>query len=629
MKGLLMTATSVTTLKKNIVFMLLCCTVLMMFVAGNTAAWAASCPTSPNYSPDFSSALVPPTCLALNGAPALSGYPGFYPPASTLTQPNGTPNPAQPPPANVAAVLRLTQNATFTSGSAWFNTAQPVAGSFSTTFTFQLSGASDYVADGFAFVIQNSSAGTSALDPDNGADGCSLGFGDAPDGTCTSTAGGITNSLAVEFDTYQNGDIGDPNANHVAIQSCGMSANSVEGPPFGGSCQKADNTLVNLLDPRGHPLTLADGYVHTVTITYSGPGTTLLDVILDGNDLFPGGVVFNMASIGLSSGNAYVGFTAATGGGDDNQDILSWTFTPGAQSAVLSTTTTAVLSFPNASGATAYEYTGQLTQSYPTPVMNVQPILMTQAACDALVQVNFWPARCFVYENAENTGLDSAVVFAVTCPDSPGQTCGSAADQNFFAQLGTGFTFLHSDNPFFFYPGFDSLLNPFPGWLKWPLPAPSTPLSPISPPAIGAMSNQISGFTIDPHVVGPSGGGGSYWVATYDTPGEMPPGITISSPTFTTYHLNQPVTANYTCSNPSTSQPAGSATGPYLTAASCTQSIGTQNSPCTFTPVGSQTGGLVCTGTVPTSSKGLHAFVVTAIDSGGNQNLDAVIYNVK
>ena len=185
------------------------------------------------------------------------------------------------------------------------------------------------------------------------------------------------------------------------------------------------------------------------------------------------------------------------------------------------------------------------------------------------------------------------------------------------------------------YPGIDLFLNPFPGWLKWPLGP--NPLSPPSPPAPGTMSNQIISFSNDKAVTsGGSGGGASFWVATYDTPGEIPPGITISSPTFTTYTRNQTVTANYTCSNPSTSKPLLNATGPYLTVdpsltgTKCAQSTGTQTS-CTYTPVvgPGHTGGRACTGTVDTSSKGLHTFVVTAIDSGGNQNLDAVIYNVK
>ncbi len=65
---------------------------------------------------------------------------------------------------------------------------------------------------------------------------------------------------------------------------------------------------------------MADGNVHTATITYSGPGTKLLDVILDNIDLFPptpsnpsGGVVFDMTTIGLTNGtNAWVGFTGST-----------------------------------------------------------------------------------------------------------------------------------------------------------------------------------------------------------------------------------------------------------------------------------------------------------------------------
>jgi hypothetical protein len=300
----------------------------------------AQCPASPapEYVPDFSSNQ---NCLTLNGTPSDSGYPGFFAPAFSLTPPPGTTNPAQPAPAGVTKVLRLTTNGTFTSGSAWFNLAQPVAGTFSTTFTFQLSNSSTFVADGFAFVIQNVPTNPlNALDADNGADGCSLGFGDAPTNhVCTSASGGITNSLAVGFDTYQNSDVDDPNGNHVEIQSCGLNANSVEASPLAGSCQLANSTLANLLDPRGNPLTLADGYVHTVTIKFTPSGACassacpgILDVVLDNNDLFPAvgeapeGVPFDMASIGLTNGTAYVGFTGATGGGDDDQDILSWTF---------------------------------------------------------------------------------------------------------------------------------------------------------------------------------------------------------------------------------------------------------------------------------------------------------------
>ena len=185
-------------------FVMVAAIAVLVVVAGSTTAWAQSCPTSPNYNPDFSSNQ---TCMTLNGT--TSGYPGFY----TAVSGSGI-------------VLRLTPNSTFTAGSAWFNTQQPVSGAFSTTFTFQLSGGntSDSPADGIAFLIQNSATqGTSALGPD----GCGIGFGDSSSG-CTPPTGGITNSLAIEFNTYLNQGV-DTSNNDVTIQNCsGTGANSVE-----------------------------------------------------------------------------------------------------------------------------------------------------------------------------------------------------------------------------------------------------------------------------------------------------------------------------------------------------------------------------------------------------------------
>ena len=61
-------------------------------------------------------------------------------------------------------MLRLTPNQSGWAGSAWYNSQQVVSGPFSTTFTFQLTGANDGTlcgdvpcpGDGIAFVIQNS-----------------------------------------------------------------------------------------------------------------------------------------------------------------------------------------------------------------------------------------------------------------------------------------------------------------------------------------------------------------------------------------------------------------------------------------------------------------------------------------
>ena len=209
-------------------------------------------------------------------------------------------------------------------------------------------------------------------------------------------------------------------------------------------------------------------------------------------------------------------------------------------------------------------------------------------------------------------------MFEVTCPESQGGTCGSVNLPSFFAGLGTDFQFSQNDNPFFVYPGQFGIFNPFPGWLKGS--SGPDPLHPCTPPSSGPLfqSNQIDAFTIDGgkgH--GGSGGGASCWVLTYDTPGEALPGIKITSPTFTTYVQYQQVPATYQCSNPFTSKlepislnnpPGSSLVGPYLTLASCTSNA--QN------------------GFVNTSTLGYHTFEVTAIDTGGNTNVQVIIYLV-
>ena len=382
-------------------------------------------------------------------------------------------------------VLRLTPNQLDQAGSAWFNIQQPVAGTFSTTFTFQISGANTTQpgcapdqfgfcpADGFAFLIQNSPTGANSGLAALGPDGCGIGFGDSSTG-CTPPTGGITNSVAVEFDTFQNGD--DPSNNHVAIQSCQTSSNTrdpgicriadnpnlqttgavtttgsttvtwasgnqfntawvpgttilINGSPFSiASVGSATSLTVTVAPPAfstptpySVAINMADGNPHQVTITFAPPvmgvSTGTLDVILDNTDLFPptnsnptGGVPFDMTSISLNSGNAWVGFTAGTGGADDNQDILSWTFTPQTQTALVTVNQQSTLNFQNTAQQNVYDYTSQLTSGAPTTVQ-IKPILMTQPACNVIVQKSFWPAHCFVYNNAENSGMDAAVMF--------------------------------------------------------------------------------------------------------------------------------------------------------------------------------------------------------------------------
>jgi Legume lectin domain len=522
-------------------------------------------------------------------------------------------------------VLQLTPNTTGQAGSAWFATQQPVASPFSTTFTFKLSNpsaGSEGNADGIAFVIQNSAL--TALGPD----GCGIGFGDSA--YCTSSTGGIPNSLAVEFNTFENPNV-DTSNNDVTIQSCPVTeANPTGANSVDPTCTiKVNNSL---------PITLADGNVHTVTITYSGSSTTLLDVLVDNNDLFPGGVIFNLANIGLNAGNAWVGFTAATGGGDDNQDILSWTFSPNTQSAVTSTGTTGVINFAGGigNGNTGSDFTSLLTPGGVTSAtFSVNPIPISQSACNKIVQKTFPLTQCIVYENTGN-GQPGSMLYSLLCPSLLDGTCGTPSDEDFFALLGTDLQLEYSENP-----GLQLLVStvgPYLGVLKGVGPNALTPCAGLTQFA----SNQIVFGSVGGDTLGSthamSGGGGSCWVVTYFTHGEVPPGIKVTAPTSTTtYPPLTSETATYTCSNPSTSQLSTSSVGPYQTVASCTASVpgaSLVSQSCTPTPTAvppGPGGTLTCTATfvTPNPKKAQsYLFTVTAVDSVGDLNVYLVVYKV-
>lgn len=507
------------------------------------------------------------------------------------------------------------------------------------------------------------------MDIGGSQDGCGLGFGQSSgtDGNgnndCTSPTGGIPNSVAVEFDTYTNPYNGDPSNNHVAIQSCGPDPNNVDGPNVQGpgphvNCRKADNDLTQLVPS----INMADGNPHTVTISYS-PATTSgcgdggtsacpanLHVILDSVDLFLGGVAFDMNSIGLGTGGtAYVGFTGATGGSYETQDIWNWTFTPQQQSGVVAAgaANPTVLGYSGGptngtNGNTGYEYDLQLdatgnngNTNPPFATGSVTAIVMDQKSCNKLVQKKFPLTQCFVFQNADGKGNSGAVLFELTCPGLNGgisSQCGDPSSNDFAAALGTSFSFVKSQNPGFQL--LNSTIGPYPGWLKGDG---GTPGHPCMPPSTGSLfqSNQISSFNVqfDPlgTTKGKSGGSGSCWVATYATTGELPPGIKVTAPAFKTYSKNTtPGVATYACTNPPTSfkDPTG-ATGPYLAVAACTQNQAPSgNATNTNACITDASGNMSCTGQYDLSVKGTHVFTVKSTDSGGNVNVNIVVYSV-
>ena len=284
--------------------------VLLAMVMGVGSSAAAQCPASPSYAPDFTANQ---SCMKPNSNAA------FVMSGST--------------------VLQITSSTGNQTGSAWYLTPQAVENGFTTTFQFQFTNASNPPADGIAFVIQNSSTEAIGF---TGGNGGAIGYGDADANLNPSQGNGIPNSLAIEFDTFENG--WDPQAvngsvSHVGIQSCGTGPNTshhgflCDGPGTPNSTVGAPVVTANM----------ADGATHSVTITYvpacpnCTPATVAnIQVVLDGVNLYPNGVNVDLSIIGLGAGGtAYVGFTGATGGDWETQDIETWTFAPTQQGQII------------------------------------------------------------------------------------------------------------------------------------------------------------------------------------------------------------------------------------------------------------------------------------------------------
>ena len=593
-------------------------------VAVATLASAQSCPNSPGYSPDFSANQA---CLALNTS--TSAYPVTFAPSQSSS----------------STAMRLTPAVNGLESSAWYATPQNVTTGFSTTFSFQIGQPNPYDADGIAFVIQNS--GVTALGPG----GCGMGYGgDAATG-CAPAVGGIPKSVAIAFNTFDNGSLIDPSSNNdVAIQSCGASPNSVD---VSSSCQIAYAVLPSTI-------ALTDDTVHTVTVTYTPSASSncgvsgsqicsSIDVVIDGTDLFPGGVLFDMTSV--TPNTAFVGFTAATGGGSDVQDIVSWNYSPmqtetGTVAPAQTTPTTFnynggfAVNDPNS----GYNFSAQQTTTNQTLQVTVSAIPITQAACTQLVQQNptFAGAQCFVYQNGGGLGKDSAVLFEVTCP---GGSCGSLVDP-FYADLGSQFSFSCAENqnlppgqnltcpP----DGSDSPAGttfalphltpadglPGVGFLKGEGPDSQHPCTAGASPLF--TSNQIEEFHLGDTSGGAKGGSGgttSCWVMTYHTPGETPSATVIQPVDGGTYTQNQndsATKASYTCAAVSTGDPNQVPTGPYLTVPPAPTGA------CVAT---NSVGGPVANGAqFDTSALGVHSVTVQVQDSAANTNLRVVTYTV-
>jgi len=214
-------------------------------------------------------------------------------------------------------ILRATPALFGQSGSA-FGTSQIALGAgdtFSTFFQFRFTqpGGID-PADGITFTLQTVS---------NAAGGAGGGMGYA----------GLSPSVALEFDTFNNGGADGNSSNHVAVN---VDGHIIDGTPqsdqhltfvngnqvcdFGSAtsharpgCMSNGDLWSAWIDYDGSHLSvaLADG---GASGTLTRPATNILD-----------NIPIDIASI-LGQGSAFVGFTAGTGAGTENHDIRDWIF---------------------------------------------------------------------------------------------------------------------------------------------------------------------------------------------------------------------------------------------------------------------------------------------------------------
>ena len=194
-------------------------------------------------------------------------------------------------------VLRLTPAVGGQSGAAYSTTAVTLGGSgvFSTVFQFQFTNTGGIApADGITFVLAANPTGL-------GGGGGGIGYS------------GVLNSVAIEFDTFDNGEVG--GSNHVAVDTNGA-LNGTGVSPYGvSSCSGFGFTSG----------CMSNGNVWTVNIAYNG--TNLTVSVQDGANAVQNliNTSIDIPSL-LGTNNAFVGFTAGTGGGFENQDILNWQF---------------------------------------------------------------------------------------------------------------------------------------------------------------------------------------------------------------------------------------------------------------------------------------------------------------
>jgi glucose/arabinose dehydrogenase len=191
----------------------------------------------------------------------------------------------------VGGALQLTDNQTLQRGSSFYVTPLQIDGgtSFSTQFQFSLTG--PIRGDGFTFMLQNASQGVTAL----GSDGGNLGYG------------GLEKSVAIKFDTFQNGSL-DLSNNFVALVNNG--------------------DIITTLASQNASFDLHNSGLITAWVDYDAT-VQQIAVYLSQTGAKPGQAMFSQAIdlAGILGSQAYVGFSGSTGAASSLATIANWQLT--------------------------------------------------------------------------------------------------------------------------------------------------------------------------------------------------------------------------------------------------------------------------------------------------------------
>jgi gliding motility-associated-like protein len=181
--------------------------------------------------------------------------------------------------------FRLTQAINNQVGATWYAAPIDINQPFDYTYQLNFGNKDGSGADGIAFVFQ--SLGTT----NQGSPGGGIGYSGIP-----------LPYLAIEFDTYDNG----AGANDIPCDHTMAVANGQISPPLGGPVQ-ASATNCNI----------EDGQFHSVRIVWD-PATNTISVFFDGNLRMQ--FVYDMRQL-FGNGPLFWGFTASTGGSNNNQFV--------------------------------------------------------------------------------------------------------------------------------------------------------------------------------------------------------------------------------------------------------------------------------------------------------------------